>query len=434
MAQPLQRVAARAHPFLAVRAGVRARGWSRRCTFPAIRCSPTTRCSTSIPDEKARAAAGLGVRLGDDDSRARRSATASTSCCAAATRRRWKLPREASRHEPAHHLVADRRAVPAHRPRRGSSPRTSRRPASPASAITIDGPRHRRRRQAGQRRASSRSGRPTRTASTRIPEDAQDKPLEPGFRGFGRVPTDDDGSFRFTTIKPGRVPGPGRRAAGAALVVTIFMRGLLKHLITRIYFPGRAGERRRPGAEARARGAARDADRASAHAGRARRARVERRSCRARTRRCSSITEHARIMDREHSRRIERRRTSFATPARSAVHDGGDARDLLRSRPAAGHARLRGGARARRGARRRASPPRRRRRSARSVAPSCFDVDALARAAAHAGNPAIPLVKALTALRRGAATPRRRASCTGARPARTRWTPGSCCSCAPRST
>lgn len=69
------------------------------------------------------------------------------------------------------------------------------------------------------------------------PEDTQDKPLEPGFRGFGRVATDQDGAFRFTTIKPGRVPGPGGREQAPHLLVLIFMRGLLKHLVTRLYFP-----------------------------------------------------------------------------------------------------------------------------------------------------------------------------------------------------
>lgn len=69
------------------------------------------------------------------------------------------------------------------------------------------------------------------------PEDTQDRPLEPGFKGFGRVPTDDNGAFRFTTIKPGRVPGPGGSSQAPHLVVGIFMRGLLKHLVTRIYFP-----------------------------------------------------------------------------------------------------------------------------------------------------------------------------------------------------
>jgi protocatechuate 3,4-dioxygenase alpha subunit len=69
------------------------------------------------------------------------------------------------------------------------------------------------------------------------PEDTQDKPLEPGFKGFGRVPTDDQGRFRFATIKPGCVPAPGGGMQAPHLNVTIFMRGLLKQLITRIYFP-----------------------------------------------------------------------------------------------------------------------------------------------------------------------------------------------------
>ena len=69
------------------------------------------------------------------------------------------------------------------------------------------------------------------------PDDTQDKPLEPAFKGFGRVTTDQDGMFRFTTIKPGRVPAVGAGLQAPHLNVTIFMRGLLKHLITRMYFP-----------------------------------------------------------------------------------------------------------------------------------------------------------------------------------------------------
>jgi protocatechuate 3,4-dioxygenase alpha subunit len=69
------------------------------------------------------------------------------------------------------------------------------------------------------------------------PEDEQKKPLERGFRGFGRIPTDSKGAFRFTTIKPGRVPGPGGKLQAPHLVVSVFMRGMLKHLATRIYFP-----------------------------------------------------------------------------------------------------------------------------------------------------------------------------------------------------
>ena len=39
------------------------------------------------------------------------------------------------------------------------------------------------------------------------PEDHQDKSLEAGFKGYGRVMTDDQGKFQFTTIKPGQAPG-----------------------------------------------------------------------------------------------------------------------------------------------------------------------------------------------------------------------------------
>ena len=69
------------------------------------------------------------------------------------------------------------------------------------------------------------------------PEDTQNKPLERGWRGFGRVPTDAKGGFRFSTIKPGRVHGPQGKLQAPHLVVAVFMRGLLKHLATRIYFP-----------------------------------------------------------------------------------------------------------------------------------------------------------------------------------------------------
>jgi protocatechuate 3,4-dioxygenase alpha subunit len=67
-------------------------------------------------------------------------------------------------------------------------------------------------------------------------EDTQEKPLEAGFTGFGRIPTDDDGSFRFTTIKPGRVPGPEGNLQAPHLEVSVFCRGLLRRLVTRIYF------------------------------------------------------------------------------------------------------------------------------------------------------------------------------------------------------
>jgi protocatechuate 3,4-dioxygenase alpha subunit len=72
------------------------------------------------------------------------------------------------------------------------------------------------------------------------PEDSQQKPVELSFTGFARVPTDDNGRFHFTTIKPGRVPGPDESLQAPHLVVSVFTRGLLRRLVTRMYFPGEA--------------------------------------------------------------------------------------------------------------------------------------------------------------------------------------------------
>lgn len=58
---------------------------------------------------------------------------------------------------------------------------------------------------------------------------------DPGWRGFGRMPTDEDGSCEFETIRPGRVSGPSTLQA-PHLEVAIFARGMLRQLFTRIYF------------------------------------------------------------------------------------------------------------------------------------------------------------------------------------------------------
>jgi protocatechuate 3,4-dioxygenase alpha subunit len=57
------------------------------------------------------------------------------------------------------------------------------------------------------------------------------------FANFARVPTDESGAFNFSVAKPGHVPGPQDRLQAPHLVVTIFARGLLKQLMTRMYFP-----------------------------------------------------------------------------------------------------------------------------------------------------------------------------------------------------
>ena len=67
---------------------------------------------------------------------------------------------------------------------------------------------------------------------------SSDDPSEhvPAFQGFARVATDERGHFAIRTIKPGPVPGPGKTLQSPHLTVAIFMRGLLRHLMTRVYF------------------------------------------------------------------------------------------------------------------------------------------------------------------------------------------------------
>jgi protocatechuate 3,4-dioxygenase alpha subunit len=69
------------------------------------------------------------------------------------------------------------------------------------------------------------------------PEDKQNKNLEAAFQGYGRIPTDANGAFRFQTIKPGSVAGPDDKPQAPHIAVSVFTRGLLRRLVTRIYFP-----------------------------------------------------------------------------------------------------------------------------------------------------------------------------------------------------
>ena len=58
-----------------------------------------------------------------------------------------------------------------------------------------------------------------------------------GFRGFGRCPTDADGAWHVVTVKPGAVPTSGNRMQAPHIDVSVFARGLLDRVVTRIYFP-----------------------------------------------------------------------------------------------------------------------------------------------------------------------------------------------------
>ncbi len=69
------------------------------------------------------------------------------------------------------------------------------------------------------------------------PEHAASQNDATPFFGFGRIPTDAQGQFSFTTIKPGPVHGPDGRPQAPHLQISVFMRGLLKQLVTRLYFP-----------------------------------------------------------------------------------------------------------------------------------------------------------------------------------------------------
>jgi len=73
-------------------------------------------------------------------------------------------------------------------------------------------------------------------------EDSLEKMEAKRFWGFGRVPTNQQGEFSFTTLRPGPVPGPDGRLQAPHLVISVFMRGLLERLITRMYFPVESGE------------------------------------------------------------------------------------------------------------------------------------------------------------------------------------------------
>jgi protocatechuate 3,4-dioxygenase alpha subunit len=56
------------------------------------------------------------------------------------------------------------------------------------------------------------------------------------FRGFGRSPTDIEGKFEVYTVKPGRVASGVGSAQSPHISVAIFARGLIEHVMTRIYF------------------------------------------------------------------------------------------------------------------------------------------------------------------------------------------------------
>ncbi|MDX6537754.1 MAG: protocatechuate 3,4-dioxygenase, beta subunit [Gaiellales bacterium] len=70
--------------------------------------------------------------------------------------------------------------------------------------------------------------------------DQHPAPLDPNFTGGGRVLTDDDGRYRFITIKPGAYPWKNHHNAWRPqhIHLSVFGRAFTERLVTQMYFPG----------------------------------------------------------------------------------------------------------------------------------------------------------------------------------------------------
>lgn len=70
--------------------------------------------------------------------------------------------------------------------------------------------------------------------------DTHDAPLDPNFSGAGRCLTDDDGTYRFVTVKPGAYPWGNHPNAWRPqhIHLSLFGRAFTERLVTQMYFPG----------------------------------------------------------------------------------------------------------------------------------------------------------------------------------------------------
>jgi protocatechuate 3,4-dioxygenase beta subunit len=70
--------------------------------------------------------------------------------------------------------------------------------------------------------------------------DQHQAPLDPNFSGAGRILTDSEGAYRFTTIKPGAYPWLNHPNAWrpAHIHFSLFGTNFLSRLVTQMYFPG----------------------------------------------------------------------------------------------------------------------------------------------------------------------------------------------------
>lgn len=70
--------------------------------------------------------------------------------------------------------------------------------------------------------------------------DQHDAPLDPNFTGAGRVLSDKNGEYRFTTIRPGAYPWRNHENAWrpAHIHFSVFGNHFLSRLVTQMFFPG----------------------------------------------------------------------------------------------------------------------------------------------------------------------------------------------------
>lgn len=70
-------------------------------------------------------------------------------------------------------------------------------------------------------------------------KDQHDAPLDPNFYGLGKMLTDDDGRYRFVTIKPGPYPWGNHDKAWrpAHIHFSLFGNVYAQRLVTQMYFP-----------------------------------------------------------------------------------------------------------------------------------------------------------------------------------------------------
>ena len=242
VAQPRQRLAPGPHPLLAVRPRVRPAAGHPDVLPRRPAASRTTRSSTRCRDERARRAPGRELRPRRDRAGVGARLPASTSCCAG----RERTPLGRGPLTMAEGITPSQTVGPffaiglpwpdgptssprARRARSGSAGRCSTATASRCPT------------------RSSRPGRPTPTGASTIPTTRAAPTAASAASGAARPTT--TGATRSSRVKPGPVPGPDGTTAGAApRPSSIFARGLLNRVVTRVLLRRRGGgQRRRPG-------------------------------------------------------------------------------------------------------------------------------------------------------------------------------------------